>query len=118
MKLHDYITARMEQPFIWGTHDCILFTVGWAEIAADKKYLPDVIWRNEEEAMQMLKEVGGIASVFEKYFTSIKPNFARDGDLAVIGTRSYIFSGSHIVGVGESGLFFRNRLEAKRAFHV
>jgi hypothetical protein len=116
MKLHDYITARMEQPFAWGVNDCILFAVGWAELATEKKYIPEVTWSNEKEALQVLKDLGGMIAAFDRNFSRIEPSFARDGDLAIVDETAYLFSGPHIVGVGKAGLIFKNRTEASCAY--
>jgi len=116
MKLHDYIHARMEQPFVWGVNDCILFAVGWANIATDRNHLPEVTWTNEKEALKVLKGLGGMVAAFDRNFTRIEPNFARDGDLAIVDETAYLFSGPHIVGVGKTGLIFKNRSEASCAY--
>lgn len=118
MTLPDYIAAHLSMPFEYGVNDCVLFAVGWAEIASGKKYLPDVKWTNQVEALRMVKELGGLEAAFAESFTPIQPNFARDGDLALCEGIAFLFSGAHIVGVGKDGLIFKNRLEAQSAWSV
>jgi hypothetical protein len=114
--LPDYIAAHLSMPFAWGVNDCVLFAVGWAEIASGKQYLPDTKWTNEFEALRLVKELGGLEAAFSENFTPIRPNFAHDGDLAICGGIAYLFSGAHIVSVGKDGLIFKNRREANCAF--
>jgi hypothetical protein len=116
--LPEYIAARLKKPFQWGANDCVLFAVGWAEIASGKKYLPPITWTNEEEALAALRELGGMEAAFDKHFTRIEPNFARDGDLAILNGTAYLFSGAHIVGIGKQGIVINSRLAAEAAWRA
>lgn len=116
MKLHDYIISKMNVPFEYGTNDCILFTIGWVEIASGKKYLPAKIWKNEKEALKLIKKNGGLEAVFDKRFKPVQPNYAADGDLTIVEGISYLFSGANIVTVGTDGLKYRSRLLAQKAW--
>lgn len=118
MILADYIAARLATPFIWGQHDCVLFTVRWAEIQTGRELLPKKIWATELAAQRLLKKNGGLINVFEQNFQRIQPNFACDGDIAVADDIAYLYSGAHIVGTGMAGLVFRPRSEAQHAFKV
>lgn len=117
MILADYIASKLSVPFAYGVNDCILFTVGWAEISSGRKYLPEVIWKNEKEAVSLVKKNGGLVAVFDNNFTRIEPNFAQDGDLTVVDGIAYLFSGPQIVSVSKSGLVFQNRMAAKEAWN-
>lgn len=116
MTLPEYISAQMEIPFAWGKHDCMLFTIGWVEIATGKKYLPEKLWKDEKEAVRLVKKQGGLIEVFDKHFTRIDPNYAKDGDLTVVDGVASLFSGSKVVSVGENGLAFKKRTEANNAW--
>lgn len=116
MILADYITGKLGQPFEYGVNDCILFSVGWVEIATGKKYLPGKIWKNEKEALMLIKKHGGLIKVFDENFTRIDPNYAVDGDLTIVGGISYLFSGAQIVSVATSGLIYQTRLLALEAW--
>jgi hypothetical protein len=117
MKLHDYITAQLQNPFAWGTHDCICFVVGWVEVVTGiehlQRYKP---WSNEREAWHIIRKLGGLESEFDKYLKRIPPNLAKDGDIALVDKCAYIFSGRFIVSVATDGLIFKDRMEATCAW--
>ena len=116
MTLTDYITSKLSTPFQYGVNDCILFTIGWVEISTGNKYLPNKIWKDEKEALRLIKKVGGLTKVFDEQFARINPNFAKDGDLTLVDGISYLFSGAKIISVSKTGLTYKSRLEAKQAW--
>jgi hypothetical protein len=116
MTLPEYIISKLNIPFEYGVNDCILFTIGWIEISTGKKYLPAKLWKNEKEALKLIKKNGGLEKVFDDKFKSIEPNFAQDGDLTIVEGISFLFSGSNIVSVGTNGLMTKNRILAKKAW--
>jgi hypothetical protein len=135
MTLADYITAHLKTPFQYGVHDCVLFAVGWAELASGRQYLPKVTWKDEKSALRaIMKYVGAgfkpvvraglkpaptpLEAAFDKCFTRIAPNFAKDGDLALSGGIAYLFSGPHICALGKDGLIFKSRMEAECAWTI
>ena len=116
MILAHYITDKLSVPFEYGVNDCVLFTVGWAELATGKKYLPEKIWKNEKEALDLIKKHGGLIAAFDQHFKRIEPNYAQDGDLTIVDGIAHIFSGAAIVSVGKHGLLNKNRLAATIAW--
>jgi len=118
MTLVEYITSKMDVPFEYGKNDCILFTIGWAELASGEKYLPEPLWTNEKEALKAIKKYKGIENNFNKYFDKIEANFAQDGDLTIVNGIAYLFSGSKIVSVSDNGLVFKNRTNAINAWRI
>lgn len=117
MTLPDYIAAHLRTPFCWGKHDCIKFTIGWVQLATGKNHLEELPgWSSEAGAMRIVKKLGGLEKAFDKKFERINPNFACDGDLALIGTTAYLFSGPQVVSVGKQGLIFNSRTEATCAW--
>ncbi len=117
MTLHDYIAGHLGRPFQWGEHDCVLFAVGWLEISTGRDYLsPYKPWSTAIEAARKVAAAGGLDALFDAHLTPIEPNFAADGDLAIIRGTAFIFSGPHVVSVGEEGLIFLDRLEAQYAW--
>lgn len=117
MKLADYITAHLGRPFAWGEHDCVLFAVGWLEIATGRDYLTQYKpWSSAFEAARKVANLGGLDALFDAELTQINPHFAADGDLAIIRGTAFVFSGAHVVSVGEEGLVFLDRLEAQYAW--
>lgn len=117
MTFPDYLTARLQMPFEWGIEDCICFAIGWVEIATGQDYLSAYRpWKTEKEALRLVKKLGGVEKLFDANLKRIHPNFACDGDLTLIDGTAYLFSGSHVVSVGKTGLVFRNRMEATCAW--
>jgi hypothetical protein len=116
--LPDYIASRLQTPFSWGTHDCMTFSIGWAEIATGKKYLPYDLWQNELQAARIIKQYGGLEDALDAYFGRVHPNYAKDGDIAICQGVVSIVSGPHIVLPGEKGLVFKPRTEATHAWKV
>ena len=118
MTLPDYITAHLGRPFAWGDNDCILFAIGWLEHATGRDYLsPYKPWASAAEAIRKVAAAGGLEPLFDAQLERINPHMAVDGDLALIDRTAFLFSGPHIVSVGESGLVFLDRMEAKCAWH-
>lgn len=117
MKLHDYIAGHLGRPFKWGEHDCVLFAIGWLELATGKDYLtPYKPWSTALEAARKVANAGGLDALFDEHLTPINPHLAVDGDLAIIRGTAHLFSGPHVVSVGEEGLVFTDRLEAEYAW--
>lgn len=113
MTFPDYLAARLQMPFEWGVNDCINFAIGWVEIATGQDYLSQYRpWKTEKEALRIVRSLGGVEKLFDANLKRINPNFACDGDLALIDKTAYLFSGAQVVSVGKSGLVFRNRMEA------
>jgi Domain of unknown function (DUF6950) len=123
LSLQSYIAAHLKKPFQWGVNDCVLFAVGWAELATGKHFLPEVDWTNEFGAMRAIKKQGGLFEAFSRNFKIINPNYAHDGDLAIAHQDmsepiAFLFSGANICGVGKQGLIFKPRMIAECAFQV
>jgi len=117
MTLADYITEHLGKPFAWGGNDCVGFAVGWLEHATGRDYLSQYRpWSSALQAARKVADLGGLDALFDAELTQINPNFAADGDLAIIRGTAFIFSGAHVVSVGENGLEFLDRLEAQYAW--
>jgi len=117
MTLADYITGHLGRPFQWGEHDCVLFAVGWLEIATGRDYLsPYKPWSTAFEAARKVAAAGGLDALFDEHLETINPHLAVDGDLAIIRGTAHLFTGAHVVSVGEEGLLFKDRLEAEYAW--
>lgn len=117
MTLADYITEHLGAPFEWGKNDCVLFAIGWLEIATGRDYLTQYKpWSSAKEAIRKVDEAGGLEALFDAELERINPNLAVDGDIALIDRGALLFSGPHVVSVGESGLVFLDRMDAKAAW--
>lgn len=118
MTLPEYITAHLAKPFVWGENDCVLFAIGWLEHATSRDYLSQYKpWASAREAIRKVDEAGGLEGLFDAQLQRINPHMAVDGDIALIDRTAFLFSGPHVVSVGESGLVFLNRMDAKCAWH-
>ena len=114
MTLPDYIAAHLGRPFTWGSHDCVLFAVGWLELATGKDYLSQHRpWSTAREAIRKVDDLGGLELLFDANLERINPHLAVDGDLTLIDRTAFLFSGPHVVSVGESGLIFIDRMDEK-----
>jgi hypothetical protein len=118
MTLPDYIAANLTRPFVWGSHDCILFGFGWVNQQTGRDWLAEFTpWKTPKQAMRIVKRLSGLEAAFDARFTRINPNLARDGDIALYNGCMCLFSGPHIVGPGPDGMTFVNRLRATCAWH-
>lgn len=117
MTLPEYIATHLDRPFEWGKLDCVLFAVGWLQIASGIDYLSEYpVWNDEREAVRLLRDLGGMETLLDKHLNRINPHLARDGDIALRNNTMHLFSGRHIVGPGERGLVFVSRMEAECAW--
>lgn len=113
-----YLTERLATPFEWGKHDCCLFVGGWLELLTGEPWIPEqVTWNDAKSAARYIKKTfKTLEKGLADNFTRIPPDFAFDGDLTIHEGTLFIFTGSHIVSVGEGGLAFLNRSVATRAY--
>lgn len=118
MTLPEYIASHLDRPFEWGGNDCVLFAIGWLEMATGRDYLgPYKPWSSAAEAIRKVDQAGGLAALFDARLDRINPRLAVDGDIALIDRTAFLFSGPHVVSVGERGLVFLDRMEATCAWH-
>jgi hypothetical protein len=118
MTLADYITDRLGRPFEWGRNDCVLFAISWLEHSTGRDYLtPYKPWSSAREAIRKVDDAGGLAVLFDASLARINPHLAVNGDIALLERTAFLFSGPHIVSVGENGLVFLDRMDAKCAWH-
>jgi hypothetical protein len=117
MTLSEYITAHLRKPFKWGENDCCTFIGVWVQIKTGRDYLTEhKPWQTARQAAKKLRDLGGIPALFRKNLKPINSNMAQDGDLTIYQGTAHLFSGRHIVSVGESGLVFTDRSVAKGAW--
>lgn len=119
MNLQTYIQAHINKPFQWGSNDCCTFVGGWIRIRTGRDYLIEHRpWKSARDAAKRLRALNGLFSFLDGHFSSINPNMAQDGDLTVFEGTACVFSGRHIVSVGEEGLVFRDRSCAELAWKI
>lgn len=113
MNLETYIGERLEKPFVWGEHDCVLFAIGWVNIRAGRNLLAHMpAWSSAKEALRVAQQLGGMEAELDRRLTRIHPGLAKNGDVALIGRTCFLFSGPYIVAPGEAGLIFADRTKA------
>lgn len=117
MTLHEYITANLRKPFVWGEFDCVLFAVGWLKIATGVDYIADLPkWNSEKQALRVIKRVGGLEKAIDTKLKRINPNLAGDGDVALYNGCMCLFSGAYIIGPNKGGLERIDRTKAECAW--
>jgi hypothetical protein len=117
MKLYEYISLHHNKPFKWGENDCCTFAIGWLELVMGKDFLSEHRpWSSALEASRKVKDLGGLPLLLSNNLKQINANFAWDGDLAIYQDAAHLFSGSHIVSVGEKGLIFTDRMKVTEAY--
>lgn len=117
--LPDYIAGHLKSPFVWGENDCITFSIGWLSIKSGRDLLaPFRPWSSKHEAIEAIIGAGGLEMQFDHQLRRVPASLAQDGDITLIGRTAYLFSGSHIVAPGESGLVFKPRTEATCAWSL
>lgn len=126
--LHNFLTLRMNQPFIWGTSDCVTTPADWL-IALE---YPDPIadlrgqWSSPLGAARITKANGGFVNVVNTRLRDIgcpitRPGFAQRGDIALVREPS---SNRVLVGICDTGCIFCPgpagliRVPANSATHV
>ena len=112
-----YISSCLHIPFKWGEHDCITFSIGWLELQTGRDYLTEHRpWRTARQASKKLRDLGGLFFLLQRNLKQINPNMAQDGDLTIYQGAACLFSGRHIVSVGEEGLVFTDRSVVSKAW--
>lgn len=110
MSLSTYIQKHLTTPFTWGKNDCITFAVHWLEMETGRDYLTEHRpWRTARQAATKLRDLGGLFFLLDQNLKRINADMAHDGDLTIYQGAAHLFSGRHIVSVGESGLVFTDR---------
>ncbi|MGI4848320.1 MAG: DUF6950 family protein [Janthinobacterium lividum] len=119
MTLPEYIAANLERSFAWRSHDCVTFAAGWVRVATGMDPIASLpAWKDERQALRVIKAVGGLEAAIGAQFPPIHPNAARDGDIGIYERSVCIFSGAHLVAPGLSGLQFIDRTKAKCAWSI
>jgi hypothetical protein len=119
MRLPQYISLHANKPFKWGENDCCTFAIGWLELVMGKDFLSEHRpWSSALGASRKVKNLGGLPLLLSNNLVQINPNFARDGDIAILDGTACLYSGRHVVSVGKDGLLFVDRVLAESAWRV
>ena len=110
LTLPDWLHKYHHQNFAWGISDCAQFGVGWIENLTGIDYLNHYRpWSSAREAVKILHRAGGFETLFNQHLTHIHSALANDGDITILDGAASIFSGRHIVSLGQHGLIFQSR---------
>lgn len=119
MILADYIMARLDTPFEWGTHDCVLFAANWLRLSTGIDHLDGIKpWHTAKQAAMAIKKAGGLEAALDERLQRIGINYAADGDLALYKGSVCLFSGAYIFGPGEQCLTRNSRMLAEAAWRA
>jgi len=137
-ELHDFLLARAETPFAWGTNDCCLFAADaiaamtGVDIAVDFRGEDgEPAYTDEASALEMIRNVTGGESVADAAWWCAEkfempewpyPLQAQRGDLVVVENGGRLIaglvhlSGRHVVTMAESGIVKLPITAIKRAW--
>lgn len=119
MTLHDYIARYLTAPFAWGEQDCFTFAARWVQLASGINCFAGLgTWITASQAARAKQKAGGLAAIFDRHLQRIEPNFARDGDVAVVNDVALLFVGARICGPSKNGLAFFSRDKAEIAWRA
>lgn len=111
-RLAALIESRMNTPFAWGEHDCSTFVIEAVKAMTGVEVFP-ITWTSKEEAVEVLREAGGIDAAYSQAFGhQPKQNWRemRRGDAGLLfdkgSNAGVICVGERICGPGDNGLSF------------
>jgi hypothetical protein len=111
--LAQFIEARREQPFAWGSNDCCTFAADWVEVCTGVDYAK--AWRGRYSsglgAVRVLDEAGGVEALVDALgLQRVAPQLAGRGDIvaqeAGRGMTLGICLGETTAFVAKGGLVF------------
>ena len=108
-RLGDFLAERQQWPFEWNKNDCCSFGIAAVEAITGVCIWP-VTWTDQREALEVIKEAGGLVAAITSVLGPPSQNFAvaQRGDvgLAYIGNHQsvVICTGQTWAGPGEQQL--------------
>lgn len=104
-KLFDFVADPINQTFVWGSNDCVLFAANTVLAITGVDHLFDLrgSWHDEFSAMRQLRAHGGLYEAVRSRMGEplANPNFVQRGDIAMIpGERGALLAvsvGDHYV---------------------
>lgn len=106
-----YLEQRGPMPHAWGDHanDCISFANGAVKAQTRRSPIGRLSWKNERQALALLKRHGGIEAILDARFERIAPAQAHRGDLGAIaderfGLHPVLVEGRTLCSPGDRGL--------------
>jgi hypothetical protein len=125
-RLAEYVEARIDSPFAWGTNDCVTFAMDAVQLMTGVDPIASIrgTWDSPLAAVQAMEPFGGTARGVVTAFMgeSIDPRTARRGDVVLVenGGREVtaVCIGSHAAGPGVEGLLMVPMVDAIAAWEV
>lgn len=111
-KLAELVESRLTTPFKWGDNDCCTFPIDVVKAVTGVEIFP-VTWASKEEAVDVLREAGGIEAAWSEAFC--KPGNQnwremRRGDVGLFYDNGrnvgVVCVGERVCGPGDSGMSF------------
>lgn len=124
-KFSDFISAKKQEKFSWGTNDCCLFAADSVLCLTGTDFAESFRGKYDSAAgaARLLNENGGVEAIASKYLgTPVLPAFAAVGDVVSIsnGGRAAlaVCAGQFVLAVSERGLESLALSEAVLAWKV
>jgi hypothetical protein len=115
-----FIDGHQNVPHEWGSdkNDCVSFCLGAIEAQTGAR-LTKRKWSSKESGLRMLKRLGGMEAVIDRYLERIPPSLAKRGDVGgvpdeLLGISPAIVEGETLVAPGPRG----NRRLKRKAMAV
>lgn len=88
-RLHAYLAAAADQPFVWGRHDCATFSAGWLVALGYDSPLQGLAWSSALTALRLMRTQGGYPEAIAQRLAPlgierIAPASAQRGDLVLL----------------------------------
>ena len=117
------------EPFVWGTHDCIIFVARLLTAITDRDFVSEMRakyqWTSEAEARATIAGRGGLESFVTEFLGEPlpSPHYAGQGDVVLVDAPddseiAMICDGNMLIGPGAEELMFLRRAHAKKAWRV
>lgn len=107
-RLHAFIDERRDVSFQWGVNDCVLFAADGILRMTDEDVLGDLRgqWSGAQEAMNLLRSLGGMEAVADARFERTTEPQRGDLGLMTDGKREFfgLFTFGKICGPGPNHL--------------
>lgn len=108
-RLVAFIDFRRNDPFAWGTRDCVALANDWIEECTGTRPL-NAVHKTQKEAEALIKSLGGLESAISQYLGDPRefPLSAQRGDVCLfdgdMGPAMGVVIGAEFAAQGKNGL--------------
>lgn len=124
-RLTALVAERLQMPFAWGAHDCVLFAADCIQAVTGVDPVADLRgqWHDQSSAVRSIARLGGLqTAVTQRMGLPVGALYAQRGDLVLHcrdGTEALaVCLGEHLAGPSESGLLFFGLENGVKAWRV